>query len=409
MSPGARRVASTLALLLAGASCAKSVGSPQPDEPSSSVLVTSEAVASSRVEGDPPVDAARWRPIVGLPRHCRARQASRPAEAVVDWRPRPCASHRDGCLHFAADWGPVGAPFRFAPAPLEPMYADARGVLVSYLRREGDRTLSIVHRLDGPAEAAWSSASDGCLVVGAASVHGVAARAILAGSSAPHFVGAAAHGDPVALTPASLSAALPLSLSLLRGRDVLALDAMNVGGDVRATAYSLVTRRFVDTTDAPIERALPVDDGFVGRDPERVVHVDLDGTRRALAEGVAFGLDRARDDALVVLAPDARTWLVAPRVDRGWAPARRVAVSSDVVASFVANAGHASFVASPHAVHVVDLVQGREVVVEGEPDLAFVEPLFVDAKHVWVAVSDVLPGQPGFPALGGIVRVRHER
>lgn len=420
----ASRAATLTALALVAGGC-QSGAAPTAPGASASPAVSPVSPAVSVRPTAPP---GEWRAVAGLPEACGARVAVEPAAAVPPLAWRGCASGRGGCAVFEATWGARGDGLRFRPGALEPVFEDADGVHLAYLRRDADHTLSIVQALDGAAEAAWRSPERGCLVVAAASRHGLAARAIVPDEAraggAPHYLGAAPRGAPVALTmtPAALDPRLPLSQSVARGATTLTIEAVGAGGGVRGAAFSIARGAFVPGAadgEPAVERPLPVEGGMIALAatvPSSLVWVSDAGARRALVTPSAghhvtwFALDRARADAVVWTeasidgASPASLW-VAPLAPGGvLGPARRVA---DVPADrpFVANAGVVAIVEAPDRARVLRLSDGASAALWREPDLAWTEPLWVNDEAAWFVVTDLEPHEAGFPARAGLVRV----
>lgn len=364
-----------------------------------------------------------WRPIAGLPASCTARVAV-DARAVPSLTRRPCNTGRVGCerheLEAGARWLRLGL--------YEPIFADVRGLHVSYLRAapldDPDHgSLSIVQRLDGDArvELAFASPRDGCAVVAHASPQGIALRAIVtAPADSPHHLAWSSWEAPTALTflAAHPGDDAPLSQHAARSDGVIAVEAMSLDGNVRAAVFRPSDGRFAPLGPelAGLQRPLPSGDGILGLDDERaaLVHVAADGTARTRVqrhEGariVAFALDRTAADTVTWLEQadpaDLAASLWTQRADE--AMPRRLSASA-APGPVVANAGWIATVASPDLVQIVRAANGETRDVAREPDAAWVYPLWVDDAAVWIATSTVLPGEPGFPVVSGLVRVEH--
>ena len=360
--------------------------------------------------------AGAWRPLSGLPATSRVRVATDPTTSVAPLSWQTCESKRPGCEVWLAP-GARGDRVKFRPTGIEPVFEDSAGVHLSYLRRDAGfaHTVSVVQRLHGAAEAALWSPDGDAIAVATASRHGVAARVIVSGAPAQHYLGAAslAAAASTRVVAASLDASAPISQDFARGDGFIAIEAMGAAGDVRAAAFAFDDKAFVggDAAAVALVDPRPVADGYVAISAEaapRIVHVDRGGGRRTLVERpearvIMAALDRTANDALV--------WVEEPFDDLGpptlWtsASAPRQVASLAARGPIVANAGVVTYVVDATRARIVRLADGKAWDIEQEPGMPLVAPLWVNADAAWFIVSDVPAGEPGTGAIAGIVRI----
>lgn len=398
-----------------------SSGAPTPSPSRSEVPITGAEGRDGEVASP---DGARtysppstWRPIAGLPASCGARLSAAP-DAVPPLTRRPCAGERVGCERHEPDSTTTWLHF----ALYEPLVHDERGIHLSYMRSADGlvpeaRALAVVQRIDGDIRNEFvATSTPGCAVDLHASRHGLAARAIVTGGDAPvHLLAVSSWEAPLALTArvATPGGDAPLSQYAALGVDLVAVEAISVGGTVRAAIFDLHTGTFADagsTALGRLQRPLATGDGVIGlaRDGAALVRVGLAGdvvstppqTRGSRV--ASFALDRARDDARVWIETDDTSVQAWSQVS-GATP---VPVPVDAVdAPVVAGDGWVAQVISPGRIRATRIVDGahRELTCDAEAPCVFA--LGIDDSAVWAATSSVPEGAPGYPAVHGLVRL----
>lgn len=395
---------------------------------------TAPPVVDAAALGDAAFPPGEWLPIPGLPASCAARVAKDPRVSVSRLPWQPCANGRAACEVFLADWGRPNQR-SFFPISIEPAFEDARGVHVSYTRDYGryasepQLRQSVVQLLHGEGEATWHSGAY-CSPLVNASRHGLGMSVVFKeqpvtpDTPTQQFLGWSSWANPSQLELAEgvLTPALRVSQSLARGPGFLALESVNWGSSIVATAFRFADRDFArSTADNTLlsERPLPVADGYVSlvasTRPYAINFMPLTGGHTPVVQpspgsDIVFqALDRANNDAFV--------WAEAPGgLESGWvlwtapyttnpaAVVKRRVAKLDFRYSIVANAGVVAAVISPTLARIVRLSDGLGWDIAPEPGLNFVIPLWVNDDSAWFVTWKPDAAAPQVVAFSGAGR-----
>jgi hypothetical protein len=219
----------------------------------------------------------------------------------------------------------------------------------------------------------------------------------------------------------------PLVQRMAAGTDLLTLEQTSAGGSIFASAFRLSDKQVVPSTqpsDIGSERPLPVPGGYVAlvaQSPYYLAFMPIEGGYRPLVRALPgnqvtwVGVDVSDQSRLVWqetnLTTDQIILYTSPFANTEAGIVRKAvavlptSIGGVVNAGIFVNSGGQSSVATPKMTRMVRLSDGLGWDVPAEPDTPMVEPLWVNADSVWVFISRVLPGQPGYPDRGGLIRV----
>ncbi len=211
------------------------------------------------------------------------------------------------------------------------------------------------------------------------------------------------------------------------GSSFLTLEQATASGAVYSSAFRLSDKKIVPSTepmDIGSERPLPVPGGYVAlvaQSPYYLAFMPIEGGYRPLVRALPgnqvtwVGVDVSDQSRLVWqetnLTTDQIILYTSPFANTEAGIVRKAvavlpsSIGGVVNAGIFVNSGGQSSVSTPKMTRMVRLSDGLGWDVPAEPDTPMVEPLWVNADSVWVFISRVLPGQPGYPDRGGLIRV----
>lgn len=374
---------------------------------------------SPQVEPFPLV--GEWDPLPGTSTDCGSRIARDPAASVPPLKFRACASGREGCEVFVADWSPRSSYYKISIA-----FEDTQvvgGVPIVVMQRlfvDGDvsRDLFTVGPIGGaPLVAVWTDPrGDRC------GIHfGLSRNALTmrwrdpSGESDQDYVFASAGWSTrdrrdYRLTKAKVRGGRPFDPVYVNSRYIVSLQdngsATGVAFDAEtgamqhADAQGRYTRVWgmVEVADGVVFVGLrdPLVLGFFdGRSPARTIRVAETGDDRHGVWDVA--VDRSRGDVLVWREADRRPngatnvslWTAPYQSNGGAVVPRRVTDLPDEVsiARVVANAGVALMHYTEQEAMLVRLSDGKRWRVPTQPGVKIADPLWVDDNDVWLMTT----------------------
>lgn len=126
-------------------------------------------------------------------------------------------------------------------------------------------------------------------------------------------------------------------------------------------------------------------------------------------EIVFVAVDSSNQDALVWLETSQNRTenllFSSPFATNEAALVRRLVARRPQPFSGIVNAGMIATKVSDSRVDIVRLSDGAGWSVDGETNVPFMEPVWVNGQYVWFGVSNVPFGAPGYPTFGGMVRI----
>jgi len=367
-----------------------------------------------------------WDPVPGLPASFAARVACEPATSIPPFPWRACPSGRVGCQLFTQNWS-FPYTFAFRPFPTAPLFEDASGVHITYLRGihvEPEESFAVVQKLHGDAELAVYTDSGGNGTIAEASGHAEGVYVTVGKKLARYetFIGKAptGHVSTFAVDRATLLLGRNnLVQGSAAGAGFLALEQTSLGLGIFTSAYqgpdaslAQVTPNDAVQTELPV----PVTGGYVAlvaSGPSYVAFMPLAGGYRPLVQPLAgnrivwVGVDRANQDAIYwVEKGSARTLWGSSFADvSAGIVRRRIAVVPDTSYTPVVNAGIAVFARDNDSVRAVRTSDGLGWNVTGEAGTPVLYGLWANDDSIWAGISDIPFGSPGFPNMGGMLRV----
>jgi hypothetical protein len=448
MSEGRRRLtlaAASAITLMAAAAAAASCGGAEPTPPApppadsgiDAPLVAPKdasmdvAVESSVDAGDVSYELkGELVPVPGLPVECDVRVAKDPAASVARFPWRACPSGRSGCESFRVDWSPYLDMGVFRLAPIRSAFEDASGVHLTYERWSVERreAAAVVRLLHGDAEFVVAGNYQKCYPAKVhASEDGVAA-----------VIGRDNGRDasPVYDTWATWGTALPnpslethyltdllggriLIQGIWRGDGFLAFEQTG-GSSIFASGFRFSDKTlFTSTPQNNLESGtpVPVPGGYfavvVGSSPYTGAFMPIEGGYRTVirpmpgADVQYIWVDRKNANALVWVEKsgngDVLLYTAPFTTTEAGLQRRAVARLPRNVAGEV-NAGVFTQYISETTVRVVRLSDGKAWDIAGESD-PLIAPIWVNDDFVWVVISGVPKGAPGYPINGGLVKL----
>ncbi len=367
-----------------------------------------------------------WDPIPGLPASFAARLARDPATSIPPLPWRACSSGRAGCQIFTQDWS-FSYTFAFRPFPTTPFFEDANGVHIAYLRgirAEPERSFAVVQKLHGDAELAIYTDSGGNGTIAEASGHADGVYVLIGKKLALYetFIGKASPGDASAF-PVDRATLLLGRNNLIQGsaagRGFLALEQTSLGLGIFTSAYQAPDASLAQVTpndSLQTERPVTVTGGYlalVATEPYYVAFMPLAGGYRPLVQPlpgnriVWVGVDRANQDAIYWVEKGAsRTLWGSSFADVSAGIVRRqIAVVPESSYRPVVNGGIAVFARDNDSLRAVRTSDGLGWNVTGEAGTPMLYGLWANDDSIWAGVSNIPFGSPGFPTLGGMLRV----
>ena len=375
--------------------------------------------------------------IPGLPDSCGARVAKDPTVSIPRLPWRACTSGRAGCLQFAANWYDAHPAYLLTTSHFAQPYEDASGVHLAYwYRTRGANAasfgVSIVQALHGDAELVilGTAGTDQCdaLKIGA-SASGYGATIVQLNSSdaapIPYGIWAAwsPRAEPGKLSVHSLTELLqpfPIVQGMAQGDGFMTFE-QTAGGGIYSSAFRLSDRTLVKPRTPLVgnEVPLPVVGGYIAfvtdTVPPSVGFMPLEGGYRTVIRPLAgqdftsLATDRANGDALVWAETNPTTTVTtlytAPFATTEATLVRRPVAKLPFFQGGVVNAGLLAYPLAHDTIRIVRLSDGLAWEIPAEADGPAMSAIWVNQEYVWLTVSAVPFGQPGFPLTGGLARL----
>ncbi len=374
-----------------------------------------------------------WGPIDGLPPNCPARIGLTPALSVPKFDWKPCISGRRECEHFTADWGPP-SHFLFFPNRIRAAFEDAKGVHIAFARLVSGLPyhVTVVQELHGAAElvafgtlgplscypSKVSISKQGFGLVITQSVNSLLETYATWGA-----LGDTAPARAVRVTDQIGGPSTGVQ-AMTRGDGFLTFEQAR-GTAINATAFRLSTNTVIPAVpDLSIDSGRPIatSGGYFARvsgDPRTIVFVPLDGPVRTVIRPLpgnhiyTFDLDRENGDALAWSegggsSESPAVLYTAPFATSEAALVRRAVARVPNAFSLLYNRGMVAIQGTYAHMRLVRVADGMGWDVPTEANIAMMNPLWVNDEYVWTYISGIPQGMPGFPVLGGAIRIRRD-
>lgn len=393
---------------------------------------------------DPPADAAsvdaqdwdgsipypgEWTTIDGLPPNCPARIALTPAVSVPKFNWKPCASGRRECELFTADWGPP-TDFLFFPNHIRAAFEDAKGVHIAFARLVSGLAyhITVIQELHGPAElVAFGTLGPAPCFPSKVSISkegfGLLFSHGARGAETYAMWGALGDTSPLRAVRVTDSIGGPGAgvQAMTRGDGFLTFEQVN-GLGINATAF-----RFSNSTVIPAlpglsensGRPLATTGGYFAILRQTIVFVPLEGPVRTVVRPLpgssifTFDLDRENGDALAWSEGASSSEMpavlyTAPFATSETALVRRAVARVPNAFSLLYNRGMVATQGTYAQMRLVRVADGMGWDVASEANVAMMNPLWINDEYVWTYISGIAQGMPGFPVLGGAIRIRRD-
>jgi len=205
-----------------------------------------------------------------------------------------------------------------------------------------------------------------------------------------------------------------------RSGSLIALETTTFSADVRTTLFDITAR----TGRPPVQPRgdLPTvfGDGYFyrGTSPTTAIsYIPNDGGPAvtsvhgtASSQIVSYAVDIAERTLVWIevegAAPTEVSLWVAP-IDGDSALKRRVGSYAMPFGDIIAHAGYSTFALESGDGVLVRLRDGASARLPAEPDHTLVRPIWTNSTSSWFVASDILPGQPGYPVMGAVIRMAH--
>jgi hypothetical protein len=405
-----------------------SASSSVPSKPDASNPVKDAATEADAALSGPTPFPGTWEPLSGQPPGCEIMASATPGLSVPKFAWKACASARANCERFVVDWdGGDQSFFQFATSTFGAVYEDVAGVHLVYQRRSLRPAygLAVSTLLHGPVERVYydANASKQCsLSKYSSSPSGDALLITRDSSDFDTWAGVSSATDRGKYEFTLLTDMLggrPYLQRMARGDGFLTLEQSG-GAAIYATSFRLSDKKIVPSTGPGLtsERPIQVPGGYFAittDSPFALGFMPMEGGYRTVVRPLAgsqvmwVDIDRTDANRIVWTEVNDTTEKVilytSPFATTEAGIVRRAVAVLPTANGGVANAGIFATSATPSSVRLVRLSDGLGWDVPGEADTPMNEPLWVNTDSVWVFISRVLPGQPGYPDRGGLIRV----
>lgn len=407
--------------------CASATSTTPPKADASVPLKDAAVEADAAVSGPIPFPGS-WEPLPGQPPSCEIMASTTPGLSVPKFAWKACPKARANCERFVVDWdGGDQNFFQFATSTFGAVYEDVSGVHLVYQRgslRPAYR-LAVSTLLHGPVERVYYDANTatGCAISKfASSPLGDALLISQARAQFDTWAGVSSATDRGKYEFTLLTDMLggrPYLQRMARGDGFLTLEQSG-GAAIYATSFRLSDKTIVPSTGPGLtsERPIQVPGGYFAittEAPFALGFMPIEGGYRTLVRPLAgsqvmwVDIDRTDSNRLVWTEVNDTTEQVilytSPFATTEAGIVRRAVAVLPTANGGVANAGIFATPGTPSSVRLVRLSDGVGWDVPAEADTPMNEPLWVNTDSVWVFISRVLPGKPGYPDRGGLIRV----